>query len=64
MENRSEHLLEAYFAHSLTEAEAAELTSLLQSDQNLAAEMRFRQQIARAVQNQSFLSGIENPDWA
>lgn len=64
MENRSEHLLEAYFAHSLTEAEAAELTSLLQSDQNLAAEMRFRQQIARAVQDQSLLSGIENPDWA
>ncbi|HLP92848.1 MAG TPA: tetratricopeptide repeat protein [Saprospiraceae bacterium] len=64
MENRSEHLLEAYFAHSLTEAEAAELTSLLQSDQDLAAEIRFRQQIVRAVQDKSLRAGIENPDWA
>ncbi|MBL7806730.1 MAG: hypothetical protein JNN28_02885 [Saprospiraceae bacterium] len=64
MENRSEHLLEAYFAHTLSEAESAELSALLQSDQALAAEMRFRQQIASAVQQKSLRAGIENPDWA
>ena len=64
MENRTEYLLEAYFAHELTAEEAEELKTLLQSDEELATEMRFRQQIARVVQDKSLHSGIKNQKWA
>jgi tetratricopeptide (TPR) repeat protein len=64
MENRTEHLLEAYFAHSLNATEAEELKTLLQTDPKLAAEFRFQQQIARSVKDQSLRSGIENQEWA
>jgi tetratricopeptide (TPR) repeat protein len=64
MENRTEYLLEAYFAHTLAPEEAEELRWLLQSDEELATEMRFRQQIAHAARDKSLHSGIKNQDWA
>ncbi|HAD12257.1 MAG TPA: hypothetical protein DCF33_07440 [Saprospirales bacterium] len=64
MENRSEHLLEAYFANSLNASEAEELNTLLKTDPKLAVEFRFQQQIARTVKEQSLRSGIANADWA
>ncbi|MCC7465427.1 MAG: tetratricopeptide repeat protein [Saprospiraceae bacterium] len=64
MENRTEYLLDAYFAHALTTDEADELKSLLQTNHELATEMRFRLQIARTVQDKSLQAGINNQDWA
>jgi hypothetical protein len=49
MDNRTEQLLEGYFANTLTEGEAKELRDLLDKDPEAAAEWRWQQQIAAAV---------------
>ncbi|MFN0213971.1 MAG: tetratricopeptide repeat protein [Saprospiraceae bacterium] len=63
MENRAEHLLESYFANTLTEAEATELKQLVSADPALATELAFQQRVATAVQSRSFADNIQNMTW-
>ena len=49
MDNRTESLLELYYANELTETEAVELRNLLDNDPEAAAEWKWQQQIAKAT---------------
>ncbi len=49
MDNRTETLLESYFANELSEKEAGELRGLLNADPEAAAEWKWRQQIAQTT---------------
>lgn len=63
MENRAEHLIEAYFANELSPAEKAELKKLVSDDPKVAAELNFQQSIAKRFQKASIADSIENPAW-
>ncbi len=51
MDNRTETLLELYFANALSEADAVVLRNLLDNDPEAAAEFNWRQQIAQATRH-------------
>ncbi|MCW5924152.1 MAG: tetratricopeptide repeat protein [Saprospiraceae bacterium] len=53
MENRYEHLLEAYFANTLNEAEKQEIKILLATDTEFAAEFAWQQSLARSIRTQT-----------
>ncbi|MCE7923888.1 MAG: hypothetical protein DYG98_12585 [Haliscomenobacteraceae bacterium CHB4] len=53
MNTRTEHLIESWFAHSLSEAEAAELRQILANDPEAAAEFAWQQSLSHAVRNAS-----------
>lgn len=55
MENKTEHLLEAYFSNALTSGEAAEVKTLLSDDPAFAAEFAWRKSVSQAVR-----FGMEN----
>lgn len=49
MDNRTDNLLELYFANEISETEAVELRTLLDNDPEAAAEFKWQQQIAGAT---------------
>lgn len=49
MDNRTETLLELYYANELSETDAVELRQLLDNDPEAAAEWKWQQQIAQAT---------------
>lgn len=49
MDNRTETLLESYFANTLSEKDARELRDVLNSDPEAATELKWRQQIAQST---------------
>jgi len=51
MDNRTDILLELYFANDLSETEAVELRTLLDDDPEAAAEFKWQQQIAGATRH-------------
>ncbi len=51
MDNRTDILLELYFANELSETEAVELRTLLDNDPEAAAEFKWQQQIAGATRH-------------
>ena len=51
MDNRTDNLLELYFANELSETEAVELRTLLDNDPEAAAEFKWQQQIAGATRH-------------
>lgn len=51
MDNRTETLLESYFANTLSEKEARELREVLSTDPEAATEWKWRQQIAHTTRN-------------
>lgn len=63
MENRTEYLIESYFANNLSEAERAELKSLLAADATAAAEFAWQQRLALQFNKRSLSKGIQNDTW-
>lgn len=53
MNTRTEHLIESWFANTLSEAEAAELRQILANDPEAAAEFAWQQSLSHAVRNAS-----------
>ena len=53
MENRAEHLIESYFANTLSQSEADELKILVSTDLNVAAELAFQQKVATKLTSRS-----------
>ncbi|MFN0036244.1 MAG: tetratricopeptide repeat protein [Saprospiraceae bacterium] len=63
MENRTNLLLESYFANSLSAADAAELKTLAAADPGVAAELGFQRRVAAAVNPLSFAHSIQDTAW-
>lgn len=57
MNTRTEHLIEAWFANTLSEPEKAELRQILVSDPEAATEFAWQQSLAHAVSNVSLGTG-------
>jgi thioredoxin-like negative regulator of GroEL len=63
MNNRTEQLIESYFANELDETERLELQSLLAADPEAAAEFALQQSLARQASKRSLAPGIQNETW-
>lgn len=60
MENKTEHLLELYFANALSPAEVSELQRLVAADPALRQEMAWQQNLANTLRTTSLRDGIQN----
>ena len=58
MDNRTETLLELYYANELSETEAVELRTLLDNDPEAAAEWKWQQQIAKATRQMKLTAPV------
>ncbi len=63
MNDRTEQLIELYFANALSEAERLELKTLLNADPTAAAEFAWQQQLARQVTKLPLSKSIQNEAW-
>ena len=63
MENKTEHLLEKYFANALSPAESTELQQLLTDDPALRQELGWQQNLGLALRSQLLRDGLQNPAW-
>ncbi|MBL7828004.1 MAG: hypothetical protein JNJ57_15345 [Saprospiraceae bacterium] len=63
MKHRTEHLIESYFAGTLTEDEQIELKALLAADKEAAAEFSWQQKLAQDVSKLKLSGSIRNDQW-
>jgi tetratricopeptide (TPR) repeat protein len=63
MNDRTEQLIELYFANALSEAERLELKTLLSADPTAAAEFAWQQQLAQQVTKLPLSKSIQNEAW-
>lgn len=60
MEHRTEHLIESYFAGTITEAEKSELKGILAANPAAAIEFALQQKLASSPTKRSLAQGIQN----
>lgn len=63
MEDRTEHLIESYFAGSLDKAESQELKAILASNPKAAEEFEWQKRLALQVSKLSLSKSIQNDQW-
>jgi len=63
MITRTEHLIESFFAHELSETEVQELHGLLAKDPDAAAEFEWQKRLAGPVRQLSLAGSIQNATW-